>query len=228
MELKSQMVEWRPSWRIIPSRFPSESLFDRVADPADLEAVYAIEALTNQRLRQEVGEISLVAPEDRVSGPGSTPVMAAFTHLNPTGSRFSDGSFGVYYAGGSLDTAIAETRFHRERFMAATAQPAMELDMRTYLANVSARLIDIRGRKDLKALYDPDSYLASQPFGVIQRRAGTWGIVYDSVRWPDGECVALFKPRALKHCRQGAHLVYAWNGQRIEAVYEKRLYATYS
>ena len=31
--------------------------------------------------------------------------MAAFTHLNPEGSRFSDGSYGVYYAAHTLATA---------------------------------------------------------------------------------------------------------------------------
>ena len=48
--------------------------------------------------------------------------MAAFTHLNPEGSRFSDGSWGVFYAGNDLNTAIAETRHHRERFLRNAAQ----------------------------------------------------------------------------------------------------------
>lgn len=64
------------------------SLFDKVANPADLDAVFEIEAMTNDRLRDEVGHIAMVALEDRVSGPGTTPIMAAFTHLNPDGSRF--------------------------------------------------------------------------------------------------------------------------------------------
>lgn len=227
MELSSAEVRWQPSYRIIPSRFPTESLFDRVADPADLDALYSLEALTNNRLRQEVGEISLVAPEDRVTGPGSTPIMAAFTHLNPAGSRFSDGTYGVYYAGESLDTAIAETRYHRERFLAATREPAMDLDMRVYLADVAAALHDLRGRGDLAAVYAPDSYRDSQPLGRVLREQGAWGVIYDSVRWPGGQCVGVFKPRALSNCRQGMHLVYAWNGNRIDTVYEKRLYATY-
>ncbi|WP_366132444.1 RES domain-containing protein [uncultured Ferrovibrio sp.] len=32
--------------------------------------------------------------------------MAAFTHLNPDGSRFTDGTCGVFYAANILDTAI--------------------------------------------------------------------------------------------------------------------------
>lgn len=227
MELSVTPLAWRPSYRIVPSRFPTESLYDRVADPADFDALYALEALTNARLRQEVGEISLVPPEERVTGPGSTPIMAAFTHLNPAGSRFSDGSYGVYYAGDSLDTAIAETRYHRERFLLATGEAPQDLDMRVYLTDVRAALRDLRGRQDLVAIYAPDIYRDSQKLGRALREQGDWGVVYDSVRRQGGQCVAVFKPRALSRCRQGMHLVYAWNGSRIDTVYEKRLYATY-
>ena len=102
-------IRWQPCYRIIPSRFPPIQLFERVADPQDLEAVFALEALTNPRLRDEVGDIRLVPPDERISGPGSSIVMAAFTYLNPQASRFSDGSYGVFYAGRELETAIAET-----------------------------------------------------------------------------------------------------------------------
>ena len=33
-------VEWKPCWRIVPSRFPPIQLFERVADPDDLAAVF--------------------------------------------------------------------------------------------------------------------------------------------------------------------------------------------
>ena len=52
-------------------------LFDRVADPADLEVVLAIESMTNERIRDELGDIQLVAPGDRISGPGSTTLPFA-------------------------------------------------------------------------------------------------------------------------------------------------------
>ncbi|MEO6271452.1 MAG: RES domain-containing protein, partial [Lautropia sp.] len=85
-------IRWDPACRIVPTRHPSVYLFDRVADQEDFEALYAIESLTNDRLRDEVGLIGMVPDQDRLFGPGSGPIMAAFTHLNPDGSRFSDGS----------------------------------------------------------------------------------------------------------------------------------------
>jgi RES domain-containing protein len=215
-------VWWRPSHRIIPSRFPPIDLFERVADPADLDAVYAVEALTNPRLRESVGALQAVPPHDRVTGPGAGFIMAPFTHLSAEGARFSTGAFGAYYAAHSRATAIAETVYHRERFLRATAQPAMELTMRVLLATVRGELLDLRGaRSSHAALYHPTDYAASQAFAAAQRAQGAAGVVYDSVRDATGECVALWRPRLVTSCRQGAHLGYVWDGTRITAVYEK-------
>ncbi len=138
MNISVSLVIWLPCWRIIPSRFPPIDLFERVADPADLEAIVACETLTNDRIRDAVGELQLVPQQDRLSGRGTSHIMAAFTHLNPAGSRFSDGTFGVFYAAYTLDTAIAETRYHREQFLRATSEPPLELDMRVLLARFAA------------------------------------------------------------------------------------------
>ena len=62
-------VEWPRAWRIIASRYPPIDLFERLTDdPAVWDALIALEQLTNPRVRDEVGEIALVAPEDRVAG----------------------------------------------------------------------------------------------------------------------------------------------------------------
>ncbi len=213
-----------PSYRIIPSRFPPVSLFDRVADPADLEAVLAIEALTNDRVRQELGQLSLVPLADRVSGPGTTPIMAAFVHLNPEGARFTTPDFGAWYAGLTLATAIAETRYHRARFLGRTREAAIDIDMRVYVADVRASLHDIRGQTaDYPALYASDDYAPAQRFGARLRSAGSDGILYTSVRDPAGTCVAVYRPRLISNCRQERHLTYCWNGSSIDAIYEKRL-----
>lgn len=220
-------VVWKPCYRLIPSHFPPISVYDRVANPADLDAVFAVENLTNPRLRQEAGDISIVSPDDRVSGPGTTPIMAAFTHLNPEGSRFSDGTYGVYYAGRSLDTAIAETRYQRERFLARTKEAPIEIDMRTYLADLDGELHDIRSRADLTDVYDPNSYVAGQALGRELKRINSSGITYESIRDPGGECVGVFRPPVLSNCIQGPHYCYVWDGSRITTVYEKTLYAKY-
>jgi hypothetical protein len=221
--LATSEVRWQPCFRVIPSRYPTIHLFDRVADPTDWDALYWIESLTNPRLRDEIGDIELVPPDDRVFGPGATVIMAPFTHLDPAGSRFADGTFGAFYAAASLATSVAETRYHRENFLRATREAPIELDMRSYQADVAARFHDIRGKRArMTDIYDPDSYISSQVFGRNLKLNGANGIAYDSVRHAGGECLAIYKPRLIQNLRQSVHLRYVWDGARISRVYELR------
>ena len=214
---------WRPSYRLIPSRYPTVGLYDAIADPADLDTVFAVEALTNPRLREEVGQLQLVPPPERISGAGSTLIMAAFTHLNAEGSRFSDGRYGVYYAAHTLDTAIAEVSHHRAVVLARTREPPIDVDMRAITATLDAPLHDLRalGTKGA-ALFDPDHYVAPQTLGRQLREAGSWGVQFPSVRHSGGLCVGVFRPRALRNARSGAHIALHWDGQRITHWFEKR------
>lgn len=200
-------------YRLVSSRFPPIRLFEHLLDPAELDAAYALEALTNPRLRDEAGDIRLVAPGERVAGPGASPVMAAFTHIGAP-SRFTDGSYGVYYAGLSIEVAIAETVYHRERFLSATHEPACTITLRSYSSRIAQSLHDIRGEA-WQALHAPDDYVPSQRFGKQLRDIDAWGLWYRSVRKAGGECVAVLRPRALSHVRQGAHYAYLWDGERI-------------
>ena len=221
-EVALAKLHWEPSYRLVPSRFPPIDLFERVAAPADLDVVFAIEALTNPRLRQEAGEISLVPRDERISGPGSSPIMAAFTHLNPYGSRFSQGTYGVYYAAKALETAVREVSHHQTLFLAATREEPLSIDLRCYRAAVQQPLHDIRGERErLPDVYARDHYGASQRFGAALREAGSWGIVYESVRDAGGECIAVFRPRALAPAVQGEHVSLQWNGEQVESWYVK-------
>ncbi|MCP4407410.1 MAG: RES family NAD+ phosphorylase [Gammaproteobacteria bacterium] len=220
-------IQWRPSWRLVPSRFPPVGLFNRVARVEDLEIVMDIESLTNDRLREEVGDLSLVPNEDRIVGPGTMPIMAAFTHLNSEGSRFTDGSYGVYYAANTVDAAIAETVFHRGRFLSATRESPIEIDMRSYASDIHTQFHDIRGKQEtMPNVYDPDPkcYAAAQSFASSLRKEGSNGIVYDSIRDPGGECIAVFKPRVLAPVVQGKHYCYVWDGRKITDIYVKTEY----
>lgn len=218
------LVEWKPCWRLVSSRFPPIGLFDRVANTDELEAVFFIEGLTNDRLREESGDLSLVPKKDRICGEGTTPIMSAFTHLNPDGSRFTDGSYGVYYAAKDIDTAIEETKFHKARFLAATNESPIHVDMRSYRSDISVSLDDVRAMKtSFPELYSSstDEYSYPQEFAKKLKESGSNGIVYDSVRHKGGECIAIFRPIVLSPVKQGKHYCYVWDGLKIKDVYIK-------
>ncbi|MBP9911531.1 MAG: RES family NAD+ phosphorylase, partial [Rubrivivax sp.] len=127
-----------------------------------------------------------------------------------------------FYAARERATAVAETRHHHGRFLAATRQPAMHLPMRLYHVAIDARLHDLRPAGSVpSAVYDPDDYAAAQALGRRLRTAGSAGVAYRSVRHERGQCVGLFRPRGASRCLHAAYLLYAWDGERFSDVYEK-------
>lgn len=218
-EIPVSAVAWRGAVRIIRSSFPPIDLFEDIADPADWPLIISAEMKTNPRLMETIGKLDLVPPERRVSGPGASYLMAAFTHVSrDRPSRFSDGSYGVLYVAGTFEVALFETIHHHARFMARTAEPpGWTSQFREIVLDIEAHLNDIRGNADRFApLLDPVDYSAAQALGADLRRAGSDGIVYPSVRRTGGECVGLFYPDLASGPVQGRHIDYHWNGKRVD------------
>ena len=142
--------------------------------------------------------------------------MAAFTHPNPLGSRFSEGSWGVEAAAASLETAVAEVSHHRVAFLARTAEAAIDIDLRWIQAEWMDKLHDLRGQGAAwPTVHDPLSCRAGQPLGRYLRAQGSAGGASDSVRHPAGQCLAVFKPRALTQARAAGHIVLHRDGRAI-------------
>jgi len=192
--------------------------WDRIARPEDFEALAELEGLTNPRIREELGTLSLIPRHRWITGPGSRPVMAAFTHLNPEGSRFSNGSFGVLYVSSTAETAIRETVFHKERFLQRTREPPLHIQMRRYVTSVKRRLHDLRA--GFPEAHDPDNYAASQQLAGQLRHAGSDGVAYDSVRNRGGHCAAVFWPDCVAPFTQATHYNYVWDGTSIVDIIE--------
>ncbi len=217
--MKKKMIpEWEHHYRIVASKYLPINFFETLVTPEFMGELFFIESLTNDRLRDEVGDISFVSKEDRISGSGSSPVMSAFTHIGVE-SRFSNGSYGIYYAGDSLDTAIEETKYHRQRFLEYTNEAPGEIHMRTYVGEFARAMVDIRiGNEDL---HNPASWTMAQQYGQNLKNSNAWGLVYRSVRNSGGECVAVLRPPAITIPRQGPHLSYVWDGSKITDIYKK-------
>ncbi len=206
-------VDWPQAFRIIPSVYPPIGIFDRVADASDLDAVLALESATNPRILTQAGELSLVRPHERISGEGSTPIMAAFTHTKP--SRFSDGTYGVYYAAHDEQTAIAETAHHRGQFIANAGLRSEIVHMRVYSAHIAGNYDDVRAKLHSK-IYDPSDFSVAQRYARRLYEADRAdGILFASVRRAHGECVAVFRPACVSDCRVVGHLMYTFEEGRF-------------
>lgn len=217
-------IRWTRQYRIIASSYPPIDFFERL--DLDVKAKHALAALlmrTDAAFLQHCGNLRLLREEDIRSGPLATVVMTPFTLIGaPT--RFTDGSYGVYYAGHALETAIRETVYHRERDARERALLADEWDMTVYIGQIQKPLYDVRAQR-FAHLHDPEpaNYPVSQAYAksLLSHDPQAWGLVYRSVRHSGGECVAAFRPPAVSLPTQGPHLVYVWDGAKVASVYEK-------
>ena len=135
--------------------------------------------------------------------------MAAFTHLNPEGSRFR-WHYGVYYAA-RLDAKPRMAEVSHHRAVLVGGEPRNRQSTSTCAS--SRRIWKRRPARSARpaARREPDLYDAgslrapAQALGGGLRAAGSWGIDYHSVRHAAGLCVGAFRPRALGPCaRHGA------------------------
>jgi hypothetical protein len=207
------LIRWRNTARLVPSRFPVVGLFDGVAAAEDLDAVFELEGWTNDRISAELGIIQCVPRDEWVVGrPMASVIMAAYCHPRPGGGRFSGDDRGAWYAGRSIETALAESIYHRSRELAEVGAFESRLQMRVYLSDFSTRFHDLRGASAPVELYDPLDYTISQRFARQLLGAGSQGVVYRSVRHAGGECVACFRPGLVKNVRVGGHYEFRWDG----------------
>jgi RES domain-containing protein len=205
----------RGTVRLIPGRYPSAGILDRVAAPDDLDALFELEGWTNDRISVELGILHTIVREEWAVGtPMATVVMAAYCHPRPGGGRFNDDSRGAWYAAFSLKTAHAEAVHARTRELEEIGGWFdTAIQMASYLADFNADFHDLRGKRFVDDL-DPDDYSASQRLARRLIEDGANGIVYPSVRDGDGTCLVCFRPRLVRTVRAGAFYEYRWSGTR--------------
>jgi RES domain-containing protein len=131
-------------------------------------------------------------------------VNAAFTHAHPSGSRFNAAGRGAWYAAFEPKTAETEVAFHKsEELREIRWSEAETFTYEDILADFRAEFHDLRGTAGNAAALNPESYVRSQELAVNLMAAGSAGIVYPSVRRPEGTCIACFRPALVHHVRKG-------------------------
>lgn len=211
-------ISWTPSYRLISRRYQAISFFEDVADPEDWESVFEIAKLTDPSF--DVGDLGRIEIEDRLTQPGAGWVIPSFSFLCP--ARFNGTSFGAYYASEDMETALAETIYHRTKVLHDSDAPAQELDQLLILADIAGSFDHIVDLKESRPkIYHMDNYKFAQSFAETRHSEDSFGIVYRSVRNPGGKCIAVFRARVISNIREGGHYTYVWNGSRIESYYKK-------
>ncbi|MGZ3183953.1 MAG: RES family NAD+ phosphorylase [Telluria sp.] len=217
--------------RLIPSRFADteDSVLARLADSdADLRDLFDLDNATNNRLRGEYGRLPGIGVDELVFGvPNFRMINAAFTYPRPEGSRFNSGQRGAWYCALAAETALAEIVFHKTVEYQEINRFDDSVTYTTLLADFSGTFHDIRGRGFGKYL-DPRSYVASQALAAQLLEEGSLGLVYPSVRHPDGTCLACFRPALVGNVRKGDTYRLTWAGSPHPAIETEKQHGTRS
>ncbi|WP_374327758.1 RES family NAD+ phosphorylase [Azonexus sp.] len=134
-------------------------------------------------------------------------------------SRFSDGTYGVWYGSESVETTVYESAYHWYRGLLSDAGfERMEVvaERKVYSVACNAALLDFRkAADDHPDLLHPSDYAFCQSVGSRIHREGHPGLFTQSVRRPTGENVAIFNADVLSNPRHNYQLTYRLEDDQI-------------
>ncbi|MBW4053688.1 MAG: RES family NAD+ phosphorylase [Proteobacteria bacterium] len=198
--------------RNIVSLRKSIDLFaDLVTDPADTRILIEHE-LATKPIRAPVPIISRPFEEAGFYDPLRAAIEWPFEH--PCRTRYSDGSFGVWYGARTLETSVRETVHHFRRDtlaseIAASSRAPIYQERRVHRVRCSAMLVDLRALcAEEPRLLDPDDYAYCQALGAQLFAAALPGVQSVSARDAGGEIVGVFRQETLSDPRDVCYLTY--------------------
>lgn len=208
--------------RLIPSRFADleDSVLAPLADDDGmLRDLFDLDNATNDRLRGESGLLPGIGVDELVFGvPNFRIINAAYTYARPEGSRFNDGERGAWYCAFEVETALAEVAFHKAVEYQEIGRFDDSVSYQALLADFSAGFHDLRGADAWDDCLAADSYVASQALAAELLEAGSMGVIYPSVRRPEGTNLACFRPALVGNVRKGHAYRLTWAGSPLPAI----------
>ncbi len=221
---KQSKVEQDRTHRLIPHRYSNRGrpILNLLAEDDDdlLNDLTELEGATNDRLLGESGGLPGISAIELVSGFRLAHIInASFTHPHPHGGRFNGGRRGAWYAAFEMPAAQAEVAFHRALELQEIAWKAQEVfPYVDYLADFRHDFHDLRGDPDFADCLAPNSYTASQALGLNLLTSGSAGIVYPSVRYHGGTCIACFRPPLVLNVQEGPIVSFTFIDAHLSGV----------
>lgn len=201
--------------RNIVSLLQSQDLFDDLTDdPA--------EWLLAQKVEDEIKPPPYRSSTPIIDRPFEdakwfSAIIWPFKHWQA--SRFSDGTYGVWYGSDSIETTVYESAYHWYRGLLSDAgfdRMTVIAERKVYSVACNAALLDFRkAADDHPDLLHPSNYAFCQSVGARIHREGHPGLLTQSVRRPAGENMAIFNADVLSNPRQNCELTYRLENDQI-------------
>jgi hypothetical protein len=188
------------------------SVYEGLIAGERLDALVAVENLTNPRLRAESRLAESIGTDPSVADRLQNWNLAPFAYGNPDGSTFFDESRPCLEVAEDRQTALAVSIAKREAFLGSTAEAPIGLDMRMFKTPISGRFWDLR----------------CYPAGIERKQRlelgaampnEADGILYHPPERPTATCLAIIMGEVLGRTLQTVHYRYLWNGVRISQLY---------
>lgn len=201
--------------RNIVSLRQSQDLFDDLSDDPDAWRLA-------QQVEDEVKPPSYRSPTPVIDRPFEdaawfNAIAWPFRHWQA--SRFSDGSYGVWYGCASAQTTVYETVYHWYHGLLADAgfqNERVVAERKLYSVACDAALLDFRARTaEHPQLLHRSDYRYAQAVGARIHREGHPGLIVPSVRHDGGENYVVFNPVVLSRPRLHSQLSYRLDGDRV-------------
>lgn len=221
--MKKTELSDRALVRLLPATYHKPPALRGLVDTDDELTILAeIEGMTSARLVAERGKSPHVDPrelawrrrKDDLRIYGETHVNAAFTYTRAGGNRFNSADRGAWYCSWDTQVSVAEVAYHRTRELEFTGYFHDSARYIELLSDFIGTFDDITDEPSHAALHsDPASgYPEGQILAKALRRAGSRGLIYPSVRAPEGNCLVCFEPHAIQNVRPGASWDLTWDG----------------
>ena len=192
------------TYRNIVSLRESANLFDDLSDdPFDQAVAVQAEMETKK-------EIYPAVPATIHKGFAyNTAIAYPFLTEPFLDTRFSDGSYGVWYGSMALNTTIYETGYHIYRAIISVEDHPnlIKQERAVYSVHCNGILIDLSGEVDHHPELVSDDYGFCHLIGKKLHKEGHPGLLYASAR-ADGINLAIFNPGILSNPRNHCYLTY--------------------
>lgn len=213
----TSLVRQFDTHRLVPSRHlpQNDSVLVAISDDdAHLQAIFELDAATNDRLLAGRRLLPGIGVDELVSGvPHAAVINAAFCHPHPLGGRFNGPHRGAWYAAFDVETSQAEVGFHKSVQLSEVGRFEDTATYDDYMADFSANFHDLRSAgAGVRAYLDPETYVESQALAERLLDAESLGVVYPSVRHEGGTCIACFRPALVANVRRGKTYRFTWDG----------------
>ena len=201
-------------YQLIPSRFPTIEVYERLGDVDLQNAAKILEDRTNPRLAAINQLPSAPKAGDKAASQYQNWNHAPFAYKDPRGTFCLGPTHGCLELASDMNAALAFALLRREEFLSSTGEPAMGLDMRVFSRRITGSFHDL-------TKLDPHLPSADRwKIGHQLHESGSQGVLFRRPGFGDHRFLAIFDGSLLPRAMQGTHYRFVWDGQKIKSIYD--------